>query len=407
MSLLSVPLGPVHTLEERHTSTLKHSKVIAWIIYAYVLFIPVQLDFGGAFRLAPSDLFVLLGVFIAGRQFRINTRVFSSWHWGMLFIFVGASAVSLIRNGFLTNYALIQKDVGFLILILTYLMLTSFVDTWDRLYYLLKLFLISVLWTNMLALFVFFSGVKLSFLIQDARLSGMLIDPNAYGGLLVTAFAVHIMTQNSQRPLIGGFMGLVATLTLSCGIVLTFSRSSWIGLAFILMVLTFLKPKAIFKIAIGFAASFSVLLIYKGVDYLNVLTEMSSRPSQIQSRLDILGQASIMINQSPLFGIGLGTYNHDLRIIIHNSPIWFLTEFGVFGLLMYIGFMLWIFVTGFRSMRAAEPAHRPVIIAFILTQVAMMGLSMGIEALYQRYWWLMMGLCAASFQLTAQKHNKI
>lgn len=39
-------------------------------------------------------------------------------------------------------------------------------------------------------------------MVQDGRLSGMLIDPNAYGGLLVTAFAIHIMTSGDGVKLL-------------------------------------------------------------------------------------------------------------------------------------------------------------------------------------------------------------
>lgn len=60
-------------------------------------------------------------------------------------------------------------------------MLVQAADSWERLYKMLRFFLISVLLLNGVALFAFFSGVKVPFMVQDGRLSGMLIDPNAYG----------------------------------------------------------------------------------------------------------------------------------------------------------------------------------------------------------------------------------
>lgn len=387
-------------------------KLFLFAVMGYIMFLPAQIDFGGAFRLAPSDLFLMLGLFAAGLHLKLDRRQFSSWHWGMLLIFVLASFVSIWRNGFITQYALLQKDVGFVLLLLTYIMLIQAVDSWDRLYQMLRIFLLSVLCLNIVALFAFFSGVKVPFMVQDGRLSGMLIDPNAYGGLLVTAFAIHIMTSGSGVKLLRGWVSLLATLTLSGGIMMTFSRSAWIGLILVLLTLLLTNPSRLIKIGMGFIAAFVVLLLYKGTAYLEVLGSMSSRPSQIQSRLDIIGNALDWIAQSPLFGIGLGSYNYELRIIIHNTPIWFMTEFGLVGLFVYGGFMVWFFVVGIRSYRAADAVHRPIILALLLSHAAMIGLSMGIEALFQRYWWFMMAMNAACIRLTdtklkGEKYNRV
>lgn len=369
-------------------------------VMGYIICLPAQIDFGGAFRIAPSDLFLMLGLFAAGFHLKLDPRQFSSWHWGMLFIFVLASFVSIWRNGFITQYALLQKDFGFILLLLTYIMLVQAVDSWDRLYKMLRAFLISVLIFNSVALFDFFSGVKVPFMVQDGRLSGMLIDPNAYGGLLVTAFAIHIMTSGNGVKLLRGWVSTLATITLAGGIIMTFSRSSWIGLFLVLLTLLLTNPSRLIKIGMGFSVAFGVLLLYKGTAYLDVLGNMASRPSQIQSRLDIIGKAVEWIAQSPLLGIGLGSYNYELRIIIHNTPIWFMTEFGLLGLIVYGGFMIWFFIVGLRSYRAADKENRPIIMALLLSHAAMIGLSMGIEALFQRYWWFMMAMNAACIRLT-------
>jgi O-antigen ligase len=369
-------------------------------VMGYIICLPAQIDFGGAFRIAPSDLFLMLGLFAAGLHLKLDRRQFSSWHWGMLFIFVLASFVSIWRNGFITQYALLQKDIGFILLLLTYIMLVQAVDSWDRLYKMLRVFLISVLIFNGVALFDFFSGVKVPFMVQDGRLSGMLIDPNAYGGLLVTAFAIHIMTSGDGVKLLRGWASTLATISLAGGIIMTFSRSSWIGLFLVLLTLLLTNPSRLLKIGMGFSVAFVALLLYKGTAYLDVLENMASRPSQIQSRLDIIGKAVDWIAQSPLLGIGLGSYNYELRIIIHNTPIWFMTEFGLLGLIVYGGFMIWFFIVGIRSYRAADPVNRPIIMALLLSHAAMIGLSMGIEALFQRYWWFMMAMNAACIRLT-------
>lgn len=390
-----------------HPTPNTMSKLFHTVILGYIMFLPVQFDFGGSFRLAPSDLFLMLALFTSGLQLRLDRRQFSSWHWGMLLIFVLASFVSIWRNGFITSYALLQKDFGFILLLLTYIMLVHTANTWEQLYKMLRIFLLSVFWLNLAALIVFFSGVQFSLMPMDGRLSGMLIDPNAYGGLLVTAFAIHIMTSGREIPLLRGWISLLATISLSGGILMTFSRSSWIGLSLVLLTLMVTNPSRLIKIGMSFLAAFGALLAYKGTAYLSVFESMASRPSQIESRLHIIEDAVEWIAQNPLLGIGLGTYNYELRIIIHNTPIWFLTEFGLFGLFIFGGFAVWFFVIGLRSYRAAEPVHRPVILALLLSHAAMLGLSMGIEALYQRHWWLFMAMNAACIMLTGKRKGEM
>ncbi|HBS45749.1 MAG TPA: hypothetical protein DEA91_17135 [Paenibacillus sp.] len=77
-----------------------------------------------------------------------------------------------------------------------------------------------------------------------------------------------------------------------------------------------------------------------------------------------------------------------------------MTEFGLLGLIVYGGFMIWFFIVGIRSYRAADRVNRPIIMALLLSHAAMIGLSMGIEALFQRYWWFMMAMNAACIRLT-------
>lgn len=50
---------------------------------------------------------------------------------------------------------LTAKDIGFILLLLTYIMLVQAVDSWERLYKMLRFFLISVLLLNGVALFAF------------------------------------------------------------------------------------------------------------------------------------------------------------------------------------------------------------------------------------------------------------
>ena len=48
----------------------------------------------------------------------------------------------------------------------------------------------------------------------------------------------------------------------------------------------------------------------------------------------------------------------------------------------------------------------PLALALMLAHTAMFGLAMGIEAFYQRHWWLVFGLIASSYSLTLNRLNQ-
>jgi hypothetical protein len=48
----------------------------------------------------------------------------------------------------------------------------------------------------------------------------------------------------------------------------------------------------------------------------------------------------------------------------------------------------------------APAREQPLVLALLLSHAAMLALAMGIEAFYQRHWWLVFGLIASSYSLT-------
>ncbi|MEZ5166325.1 MAG: hypothetical protein R2695_07465 [Acidimicrobiales bacterium] len=94
--------------------------------------------------------------------------------------------------------------------------------------------------------------------------------------------------------------------------------------------------------------------------------------------------------ESEGLGIGLGTFLNDSDNIIHNTVIWLLVEMSFVGVLFFLA-MSAIPLQAALSLRRTDAA-----LAFTLIggHVVMVVTSNGIEALYQRQWWLIVGLCA-------------
>lgn len=386
----------------------RQSQLITWLLVSYVFLLPIQFQTGLGFRFAPSDVCLLFILLLGLGQLKLLGTAWSSWHFGIVITFCIGTYVSLVEKGHVSISTFILKDLGLMALIASYIVLTTYMDSWNKLRRIMKVFLLSVVFQNLLALGVYVSGIELSWMnVFHPRVSGMLVDPNAYGGLLVTAFAFHVVTYYSKQPLIGGLWGALSTVTLAAGIMLTFSRSAWIGMVLVLLVMLVMRPVYLWRTALVFVMAFVLTMIYFGEQFTEFMGSMASRPAQIQSRVDILVDAAHMFSENPLLGVGLGTFAEQEAIIIHNTPMWFLTEFGLFGFIIFICFIAWFVMKALHAHRMCGDSDKAFVLALLLSHVAMIGLSMGIEAFYQRHWWLIFALIASAFRILHEKEGVV
>lgn len=115
-------------------------------------------------------------------------------------------------------------------------------------------------------------------------------------------------------------------------------------------------------------------------------------------RLEILKRSVSYWLKSPVVGIGLGAHIwHSQKegvpsdaITIHNSANWLLVETGLVGVLIFSVFLI-ICVKSLYLKRPVNneflPSHTMISIIFI-----MMGASLATEVIYQRYFWLLLGI---------------
>ena len=120
--------------------------------------------------------------------------------------------------------------------------------------------------------------------------------------------------------------------------------------------------------------------------------------------------------KSPVMGIGLGTFywrqiNDEDELssvvqdpaVIHTSVLWILTEMGLIGLFLFTGFIVSAFIALWKA-NNRQPTQ-PIIQASILILIAMIGISIGTEALYQRYFWLFLGMGLALANVSDKTGN--
>ena len=370
------------------------------VLTLYVIFLPVQFQVVEGFNFAPSDIFLLAYLLFQSNRLQFRKGAWSIWHAVLLPMMILSAWVGLQQNGELTSYVVLNKLLGVLWLLVGYGALSGEMSSIAAIRSLARTFVASVSVVNIISIAGFYWPPLESLMPQlnysaGERVAGLLIDPNAFGGLLLTALVLQAVTGLYKTPLFRGIAGPLICVSLSAGLALTFSRSAWIGLAAALVFLGAVRPLHSLKMAVVIAGTGLTLLVYtayKGLDYVYV---MSIRPETIQSRIDIGGAALDGFLSHPIFGTGLGTFVVEHGIIIHNTYLWFLSECGVVGAIVVIGLTMWYFKVAIPVIRSSTGSQRALIIALAVAHAGMLGVSAGIEVFYQRHWWLVMAMIAA------------
>jgi putative inorganic carbon (hco3(-)) transporter len=385
-------------------------RILSVLVTGYVALLPFQFAVGNGVNFAPADCLMLLVLLLAAGQLKYHKAAWSLWHFGIPVVFAVGSLVAAVRFGALDRYELLNKDAGLLLPFLSYAAITSSVTNWEDLRRILRVFTLSVVLQNILCvggfLAAYFFGVANPFTrYSGMRLSGMLLDPNAYGGLLVAALVICEGASLGRTPLFSGPTLWLSRLSLGMGILFTFSRSAWVGLALAFLLLCAIQTRMAVRLVLAGAIGAPCLLLLMGNRFIPVFEEMASRPKQVQGRFDLIHAAFQAFTSHPFLGGGIGSFRLGEGEIAHNTAMWFLADFGIVGLTVLLGFLGWFFAKGWFAYRFAPVPGQPLVLALLLAHTAMFGLAMGIEAFYQRHWWLVLGLIASSYSLTLRRVN--
>ncbi|MCZ6804997.1 MAG: hypothetical protein O7D86_14010 [Proteobacteria bacterium] len=99
----------------------------------------------------------------------------------------------------------------------------------------------------------------------------------------------------------------------------------------------------------------------------------------------------------PIFGIGIGSFYWDQferneinPAVIHNSAQWILTEMGSIGMLIFLLLFYSLIRVFWMNKDTVNDSH--MFIGMIGVILVFVGVSVGTEALYQRYLWVLLGI---------------
>jgi len=382
--------------------------ILGFLIAAYAALLPYQISVTRDMNVAPADCFLILILLLAPGQLKYHRLAWGIWHVALVLVFAVGTLVTALYTGAISRYVLLNKDAGLVLLLLSYAAITSAVSEWDDLRRILRVFTVGVVAQNVVGVAAFlaayFFGIQTPLTSYGGvRLSGMMLDANAYGGLLVLALVICEGASWGPEPFFSGLSLLFCRLSLAMGILFTFSRSTWVSLAVALLLLCAVRRGTAIRLALTCAVGAALFLLFMGGRFLQFFETMAARPERGDTRFELIHDALVEFARHPVFGGGLGSFLVTEGTIVHNTAVWFLAEFGILGLIVLTGFLGSFFTMGWFAYRYAPPREKPLMLALLLGHAAMLALSMGIEAFYQRHWWLVFGLIGAGYSLARQQ----
>lgn len=266
------------------------------------------------------------------------------------------------------------------------------------------------------ALFVI--GIDLGHIRRVDRVEGLLENPNAFGVLLAVAIAVQAPFMK-RGAVFGRWLHRVGlAIALTC-LVISGSRTAWLAAAAALVVLTYCRAIDWRGVAMAVGGAVLALLVL-----LYVLPAVAGLPGNLTTYQGAIG--GYVLNHPlaagaadvgfryrietslhalelwwarPFLGTGLGGFPADLIAhdkpaeYLHSTYVWILSEMGIVGFALFGGFFLFLWRTLLRDGTDIDTA--PMRLAAIGTLAVFTGAALGMEALYQRHVWFVLGLALA------------
>jgi O-antigen ligase len=212
------------------------------------------------------------------------------------------------------------------------------------------------------------------------RISGFMGNPMTQGGLLLLfsclALSMFIFSRERIRHLwvLGFLLSLVA-------LVLTQTRSAWVGLVVAACVILFLyKPKAL--IAVPLAVGLFYLVSPQPIKK-RALSTFSLKDYN-RFRIEYMKAGIKIIGDFPLFGTGPDTVDMVFQkpeyglsekakrnVHLHNNIIQIGAERGIPTLLAWLTFMVWVFISLLKLLKNKDPTLFPFTVAALAALLAL------------------------------------
>ena len=378
---------------------------IAFRLYLLAVFLmPLQLEleqFRGVVesRLPPGDLILVVSILLAPTALRLIRHPLFLLPVFLPVVLAFGMLLAIVQRGDVTPHALRVKFLEACILFAWFIVTAAYARAGHTRRILRVWVLGMVIW----AVVAYIDWRVVDFIPflkfdEPTRFGGMQFDVNNAGAAY--GVAVIVLWRMGGELFRSTVARTLALATCVAALALTLSRGSYVAVAaavIVVLAVTRSTTKNWARYA-GFILVVAVVGWVTG--FLGTAFEdFADRPNTVAEREDLTAEALDSFAASDGLGIGLGSQLADTHArldvsqqgggqIVHNTAIWLLVEMSVVGL-AYLAAMAVLPIRVTLRMRAFD---RQLALALLGSHIVMLVASFGIEALYQRQWWMIIGL---------------
>jgi len=245
---------------------------------------------------------------------------------------------------------------------------------------------------------------------KGQRATGLSIDPNSYGGLLVLVLAVLFCQIISPKPLMRRWQLVALSLGPAAALMLTYGRGAQLGALVVVAFVATVKYRKIWLYLIP--ASVAGWLVLPENIKTRFLQGFALQDQATVMRLDEYRNALDIIQRYPWFGVGFG--NAPSVDLTTGASMIYLTiaeRVGLLGLLAYLLVMFLFFSYCLRNIsRLPDPRQQAIVLGFAGGIIG--ALAVGVLDHYffnieyshmAALFWLYMGLAVAQIKIGESK----
>lgn len=385
-------LGPAAIDIPRPSPHWTHTLSIRLYMVA-VFLLPVQLEIEGVkailgSRLPPGDVFLALSVILAPASFRVMRRPLGHLPLALPLVLGYGLVISLTLQGHASSHAVNVKFLGSAVLVVTGVVTIAYAQA-GYTARILKTFLAGVATWGAVGYVDWAVADILPWLDPDveSRFGALQFDPNNAGAMFAVAFFLSAFY--GHRLFARRWVWIVLTLLYAAALYETLSRGAYIAAGAALLIVLIVDrvgAERWLKLLAGGVIAGAILLASGTID--SAVDDFSRRPDTVSSRGEFVDIAVDRWVDSRGLGMGLGTFKAENDRIVHNTGVWLVVEMSLPGLVFFVAMI----VVPFAACLRMRDYDHDLAIALIGAHTVMIVASVAIEALYQRSWWLIIGL---------------
>lgn len=360
--------------------------------------------------------------------------------WPILLTAIMAFALinGYLATGEVSNWALVNKFAGWLVLVCYFGLGAWLATNYES--PVIRLFLQSFVTAFLVISLACFIHLVLKDIFdthiattEERQLKGLMGNRNAFAFLVLMTISLMAVYAASGKSFLPRWSNTLFWISLPVLLVYDGSRAGWVAASIIIIVIAcYFKGRTIKSIFLPLIIGLSIVTALYTVNTSLVLRERQGQsmkqfvgvvthdthddknPKTIRQeltnrgdfiRLRVLDDALAFWKESPVIGIGLGSFlkfqlkkygieNRGLDII-DTTPLWLLTETGIVGVSAFLLFCLFALNALWRGSRIIETDSDILRLALIFTFIGFAIMSLFHELLYSRHLWLMLGMALA------------